>query len=137
MSPTTSTVVETSYGHSKTLKLSFEQALARAKETLKEAGFGVLFELDMQEKLREKLGVAFRRYVILGACNPALAHQALQAEIALGLLLPCNVIVYEEGDQTVVAAIDATEMMAVTGNPQLATVAAQVDEKLWRAIDSL
>jgi uncharacterized protein (DUF302 family) len=125
------------YGYSKTLGIGYRQAIERTKEALQQEGFGVLFELNMQEKLREKLGVEFRPYVILGACNPAMAYQTLQAEIDIGLLLPCNVIVYEQDGQSVVAAIDAAKMMTVVGNPQLAATARQVNEKLRRAIDSL
>ncbi|NOT59199.1 MAG: DUF302 domain-containing protein [Acidobacteria bacterium] len=125
------------YGHHKTLPLGVQPAIERAKEALQKEGFGVLFELDLQAKLREKLGVAFRPYVILGACNPALAYQTLQAEIDIGLLLPCNVIVYEQDGQSVVAAIDAAKLMTVVNNPQLAATAGQVDEKLRRVIDSL
>ncbi len=125
------------YGYSKTIDISYRQAIERTKEALQQEGFGVLFELDLQEKLREKLGVELRPYVILGACNPAMAYQTLQAEIDIGLLLPCNVIVYEQDGQSVVAAIDAAKMMTVVGNPQLAATAAQVNEKLRRAIDSL
>ena len=94
----------------------------------------MICDVCLDEKLREKLGVDFRRYVILGACNPPIAYQALQVEPALGLLLPCNVIVYEDGAKSVVAAIDARKMMAVTGNEELAAAAAQVDEMLGRVI---
>ena len=125
------------YGYRKTLGVGYLQAIERTRQALQQEGFGVLFELDLQEKLREKLGVEFRPYVILGACNPAMAYQTLQAEIDIGLLLPCNVIVYEQDGHSVVAAIDAAKMMTVVGNPQLAAAAAQVNEKLRRAIDSL
>lgn len=122
------------YGIGRELEASMDEALERTRASLQREGFGVLFELNLDEKLREKLGVDFRRYVILGACNPPIAYQALQAEPALGLLLPCNVIVYEEGAKSVVAAIDARKMMAVTGNEKLAAAAAQVDEMLGRVI---
>lgn len=128
---------EISYGFSKTLAMPVPQAIERAKETLKAEGFGVLAEINIKEKLQEKLGVEFREYVILGACNPPIAYQALQAEIGLGLLLPCNVVVYEEGGQAVVAAIDAVKMLSIVGNPQLEAAAAQVNEKLQRAIANL
>jgi uncharacterized protein (DUF302 family) len=126
-----------SYGFGRQLDLSFEQSLERVKEALEAEGFGVLSEINIRDKFREKLGVNFRNYVILGACNPPIAHQALQIEAALGLLLPCNVVVYEAGDKTVVAAIDAAKMMSVVGNPALNEAAAQVNEKLQRAIASL
>lgn len=122
------------YGIGRELEASMDEALERTRASLQREGFGVLFELNLDEKLREKLGVDFRRYVILGACNPPIAYQALQAEPALGLLLPCNVIVYEDGAKSVVAAIDARKMMAMTGNEKLAAAAAQVDEMLGRVI---
>ncbi len=125
------------YGFSRKLDLGFEQAVERVKETLKTEGFGVLSEINIAEKFKEKLGVDFRKYVILGACNPPIAYQALQLEAALGLLLPCNVIVYEEGEGTVVAAIDAAKMMSAVGNPKLEAAAAEVNEKLQRAIANL
>ena len=114
-----------------------EEALERTRAALQREGFGVLFEIDLDEKFREKLGVDFRRYKILGACNPSIAYQALQEEIGLGLLLPCNVIVYEEGGKSVVAAIDAQKMMGVTGNEKLAAAAGKVDEMLRRVIAGL
>jgi uncharacterized protein (DUF302 family) len=125
------------YGFSKALDAPFDEALERTREALKSEGFGVLSEINLKEKLKEKLGVDFRDYVILGACNPPLAYQTLQAEIEIGLLLPCNVIVYEQGGRSVVAAIDAAKMMTVVGNPQLEAAATQVNEKLRRVIDSL
>lgn len=126
-----------SYGFSRALDLPVPQAIERVKETLKAEGFGVLSEINIQEKLQEKLGVEFREYVILGACNPPIAYQALQEELALGLLLPCNVVVYAEDGQAVVAAIDAAKMLSIVGNPQLEAAAAQVNEKLQRAINNL
>jgi uncharacterized protein (DUF302 family) len=125
------------YGFSRALDLPFEEAVNRARETLKAEGFGVLSEVDIKEKMKEKLGVDFRNYVILGACNPPIAYQALQEEMGLGLLLPCNVVVYEENDQSVVAAIDAVKMMSIVGNPKLEAAAEQVNEKLQRAIANL
>lgn len=128
---------EISYGFSRKLELPFAQAVERVRETLKAEGFGVLSEINIQEKLKEKLGVDFHNYVILGACNPPIAYQALQLEAALGLLLPCNVVVYEENGQSVVAAIDAVKMMSIIGNPKLEAAAAQVNEKLQHAIANL
>jgi len=125
------------YGYGRSLDLSFGAAIARAKETLKNEGFGVLCEIDIREKLKERLGVDFGQYVILGACNPPIAYQSLQLEPNLGLLLPCNVVVYVEGDRTVVAAIDAVKMLSIVGNPELEMAAEQVNEKLRRAIDAL
>jgi uncharacterized protein (DUF302 family) len=125
------------YGISRELEVTMEEALERTRAALQREGFGVLFEIDLDEKFREKLGVDFRRYKILGACNPAIAYQAVQEEIGLGLLLPCNVIVYEEGGKSVVAAIDAQRMMGVTGNEKLAVAAGKVDEMLRRVIAGL
>ena len=128
---------EISYGYSRTLDIPYAQAVERAREALKAEGFGVLCEIDIKEKLREKLGVDFRNYVILGACNPPLAYQTLQEEIDIGLLLPCNVIVYEESGRSVVAAVDAAKMLSVVGNSKLESTAGLVNEKLRRVIDSL
>lgn len=127
-----------SYSYKRTLDISYSEAVGQTKEALKTEGFGVLCEIDIKEKLKEKLGVDFCNYVILGACNPPIAYQALQEEIDLGLLLPCNVVVYEmkEGE-TVVAAIDAAKMLSIVGNPKLQTAAETVNEKLRRAIDGI
>jgi uncharacterized protein (DUF302 family) len=125
------------YGFGRVLNLSFEKALDRVRDALKAEGFGVLCEIDVQEKLKEKLGVEFRKYKILGACNPPLAYQALQEEIGLGLLLPCNVVVYEMDDLTVVAAIDAAKMLSVVENAKLERSASMVNEKLQAVIKSL
>lgn len=134
---TEKTKSEIGYGYSRTLDIPFTQAVERTREALKTEGFGVLCEIDIQEKLKEKLGVAFRNYVILGACNPPLAFQTLQEELSIGLLLPCNVIVYEEGGRSVVSAIDAVKMLSVVNNPKLQATASQVNEKLRRVIESL
>ena len=128
------------YGFSKTLDVPYEEAVERARAALKEEGFGVLSEIDIKEKLKEKLGVDFRKYVILGACNPPLAYKTLQEEIDIGLLLPCNVIVYEtdEAGKSVVAAIDAKTMLSVVGdNATLDAVATEVNDKLKRVVAQL
>jgi uncharacterized protein (DUF302 family) len=128
------------YGFSKTIDLPYKEAVEKARAALKEEGFGVLCEIDIKGKLKEKLGVDFRNYVILGACNPALAYKTLQQEINIGLLLPCNVIVYEadEAGKSVVAAIDARMMMSVVGdNATLDAVATEVNEKLKRVVAQL
>jgi uncharacterized protein (DUF302 family) len=125
------------YGYSRTLDISYSEAIGRTRIALKSEGFGVLCEIDIKEKLKEKLGVDFRNYVILGACNPALAYQALQEEINIGLLLPCNVIVYEQDGRSVVSAVDAARMLSVVDNPKLESAAGQVNEKLHRVIDNL
>jgi uncharacterized protein (DUF302 family) len=128
------------YGFSKTVDVPYEEAVEKTRAALKEEGFGVLSEIDIKEKLKEKLGVDFRKYVILGACNPPLAYKTLQQEINIGLLLPCNVIVYEadEAGKSVVAAIDAKTMLSVVGeNPTLDAVAMEVNEKLKRVVAQL
>ena len=128
------------YGFSKAVDIPYEEAVEKTRVALKEAGFGVLSEIDIKEKLKEKLGVDFRHYVILGACNPPLAYKTLQEEINIGLLLPCNVIVYEadEPGKSVVAVIDAKAMLSVVGdNATLDAVAAEVNEKLKRVVGQL
>lgn len=125
------------YGFSKTVDLPYAEAVEKTRAALKEEGFGVLCEIDIKEKLKEKLGVDFRNYVILGACNPPLAYQTLQQEINIGLLLPCNVVVYDDGARTVVAAIDAARMLSVVGNPMLDSTASTVNDKLRRVVESI
>ena len=125
------------YGYLRTLKTSFHDAVVNTQEALKREGFGVLFQIDMRAKLEEKLGVDWPGYVILGVCNPQLAHQALQQEINLGLLLPCNAVVYESDGQVHVGVVDAARMLSVVGNSRLEDMARQVNEKLHRAIDSI
>jgi uncharacterized protein (DUF302 family) len=127
--------VGTGYTLSATTALAFDEAVARVKDELKAEGFGVLCEIDVQATLREKLGVESGRYVILGACNPPLAHRALEAEPALGVLLPCNVVVYERGGETHVAAIDVERMLSIVGNDELAPIAAEVRGRLAAVIE--
>jgi len=130
-------VTETNYGISRRLALPYEEAVERIKQALGEEGFGVLTEIDVKETLREKLQADFRPYVIIGACNPSLAHRALQTELEIGLLLPCNVIVYEDGDESVVTAIDPEAAMAVVGNEAIADIAREAKDRLRRAIERL
>jgi uncharacterized protein (DUF302 family) len=125
------------YGISAELSIPYDQAVQATREALKAQGFGVLTEIDVKETLREKLGVEFRRYVILGACNPPLAHRALQAETDIGLLLPCNVIVYEKDGGSVVSAMDPQMALGIVENPTLAPVAEEAAAKLRSAIDAL
>jgi len=128
------------YGLSRTVDIPYAEAVEKARAALKDEGFGVLCEIDIKEKLQEKLGVDFRRYVILGACNPPLAYKTLQQDLEIGLLLPCNVIVYEADDKnkSVVAAVDAKAMLSVVGNnATLDQVASEVNERLQRVISSL
>jgi uncharacterized protein (DUF302 family) len=128
---------ELKYGHVRAVALSFDEAPTRLEAALKAEGFGVLCQIDIQAKLREKLGVEFPRYVILGACNPPLAHEALTHEINLGLLLPCNAIVYEKDGQVWAGAVDAARMLSVVENPSMNPMAEDVNRKLRRAVDSL
>ncbi len=128
------------YGNSREVAIGFDKAVERAREELGKEGFGVLSEIRLDEKLKEKLGVDFRRYVILGACNPPLAYKTLQEDINIGLLLPCNVVVYEAEDKnrSVVAAIDASAMLSVVGsNPAIDEVAADVNERLGRVLANI
>jgi len=128
------------YGFSKTVALPYAEAVEKTRAALLAEGFGVLSEIDIKDKLKEKLGVDFRKYVILGACNPPLAYKTLQEEINIGLLLPCNVVVYEadEAGKSVVAAIDARTMLSVVGaNAALEAVATEVNEKLQRVVAQL
>lgn len=121
----------------KRLALPYEEALKHVKEELKQEGFGVLTEIDMKSTLREKLDVDFRKYAIIGACNPPLAHKALKAELEVGLLLPCNVIVYEDEQGSVVTAFDPETAFGVTDDPELATVAQEAKARLKRVIAAL
>jgi uncharacterized protein (DUF302 family) len=126
------------YHFSKTLKMPFDQAIARVTEALKKEGFGILTEIDVQQTLKRKLDVDFRPYRILGACNPPLAYRALQAEDKIGTMLPCNVIVQDVGDGMVeVSAVDPVASMAAITNPNLGEIAGTVQAKLRHVIDSL
>jgi uncharacterized protein (DUF302 family) len=128
----------TTFGMKKQLRAGYDEALKLVPEALKSEGFGVLTEIDVQSTLKQKLGVDFRRYKILGACNPPLAHQALQAELEIGVMLPCNVVVYEGDDRrAVVLAIDPTKTMAAADEPKLVELAGVVKDKLTRALAKL
>ena len=139
MNDTIATVSQSqhNYGIGKTVNLPFSEAVERTRQALQQQGFGVLFEIDMKAKLQEKLGVQFQNYAILGACNPSLAYQTLQEEIDIGLLLPCNVIVYEQDGQSIVVAIDAAKMMTVVGNPKLEANAQQINDMLRRVVENV
>lgn len=127
-----------SYGFNCRLPLTIAAAKAATTAALKQEGFGVLTESDVQATLKAKLGVDYRPYIILGACNPQLAYQGLQAEPELGLLLPCNVIVYDNGDQTsTVSIVDPFSMLGVVHNPALEPVAAEANARLHRVLDQL
>ena len=125
------------YGFSKEVGTPFEQAVEEVTERLKEHGFGILAKIDVREKLKEKLGIEFDNYVILGACNPAYAHKAILAEKDVGLLLPCNVIVYESNGRTVVSVIRPTVAMQMIDNPDLGEIARTVEGQLESVIASL
>lgn len=130
--------MHTTYGFSKKLDVPYDQAVEKATAALKEEGFGVLTEIDVKATLKKKLDVDFRRYVILGACNPPFAHKALSTELEIGLLLPCNVIVYETEDgASVVSALNPMAALGVVENPGLQNIAEQVTEKIKRAVDKL
>ena len=126
------------YALETTTTRSFEDTIARVTELLAAQGFGVLTEIDVQATLKKKLDVDFRRYRILGACNPPFAHRALQHSLDVGMLMPCNVIVYEtDAGKTVVSAVDPMQTMAAQGEPALRPLADEVRQKLQRVIDSL
>lgn len=127
------------YGMGTNVSLGYADAVARTKAALAAEGFGVLCEIDIAATLKKKLDVEFRPYVILGACNPPLAYRALQAERDIGLLLPCNVIVYaaDESGQCMVRAMDPVEALELTGNDEIRTVAEEVRASLRRVLESL
>jgi len=127
-----------SYYFAKTLPLGFEEAVGRVTEALKQQGFGVLTQIDVKQTLKAKIGVEFRNYRILGACNPKLAHEALQLEDKIGTMLPCNVVVQEiSRDRTEVAAIDPVASMAAVDNPRLKEAAQHVQTLLRKVIGAL
>lgn len=130
---------QTPFGLRVTLPVDYQQALDRTTMALKQEGFGVLTTIDVKQTLKQKLDADFRRYTILGACNPVLAHRALQAEIDIGLLLPCNVVVYETGPhESVVAAMAPLAAIGLAGDsPVLHGVAREADERLRRMLTSL
>ncbi len=126
------------YGFSKTVGYSYEAAIEKVTEELKKEGFGVLTSIDVKDTMKKKLDVDFKKYIILGACNPPLAHKALTAEVDLGLLLPCNVIVYEnEQKKTVVGFFDPRLMAKLVDNPKLEPIADDVYHKLHRVYTAL
>ena len=125
------------YGFSKSVDLSFEQTIDKVTNELKKEGFGVLTSIDVKETLKKKINVDFKKYTILGACNPPIAHKALLEEEELGLLLPCNIIVYEKDDQTIVSVFDPMIMTKVIDNEKIVPVAGQVKERLERVLQSV
>ncbi|MFC1974789.1 DUF302 domain-containing protein [Chloroflexota bacterium] len=128
----------TDYGLRAKLNVSYEEAIEKTTVALKEEGFGVLTEIDVKATLKKKLDADFQRYMILGACNPPLAYQALQNELEIGLLLPCNVIVYEtEPGQSVVSVVNPMAMLGVVENEALQKVADEAQARLTRVVDKL
>jgi uncharacterized protein (DUF302 family) len=126
------------YYNTKLINLSFEDAIIKVTDELKKEGFGVLTEIDVKETMKKKLDVDFRKYKILGACNPPFAYKALQAEDKIGTMLPCNVIVQENKDgKTEVATINPLVSMQVVNNPELLSVASQVSDKLKRVLEAV
>jgi len=125
------------YGFSKTVDLPYEKAIERITEELKKEGFGVLTEIDVKETLKKKLNVDFKKYKILGACNPPIAHNALLAEEELGLLLPCNVIVYEKEGKSVVSVFNPLIMTQIIEKEGFGEIAEEVRSRLMRALDAV
>lgn len=126
-----------SYGYNKQVELSFEEAVGNVRGELQKEGFGILTEIDVKETLKKKLDVDYDDYIILGTCNPPFAYKALQAEKEIGLLLPCNVIVYSYDGKTFVSTINPVEAMGMVDNPELEGIAKEVGEKLKRVVDSI
>ena len=126
------------YAFKKEVSLSYEEAVARVTEELKKEGFGVLTEIDVKKTLKKKLDVEFNKYSILGACNPEFAHKALKAREDIGLLLPCNVIVYEnEQGKTIVSIFNPRVMLSLVSDPKVEEIAGQVSDKLERVLNNL
>jgi len=125
------------YGFSKTVDMPYEQTIEKVTAELKKEGFGVLTSIDVKETLKQKINVDFKKYVILGACNPPIAHKALQTEEELGLLLPCNVIVYEKDGKTRVSIFDPMVMTWIMENDQMKPIATEVQERLQRVLTAI
>ena len=136
--PMTDALKHKGYTYRKSVGLPYEEAVSQVTAALKEEGFGVLTEIDMRATLKEKLNVEFPRYVILGACNPQLAHEALRKEVEIGSLLPCNVVVYDDqAGGSVISAVDPQTMMGVVQNTELEPIGNEAAERLQRALNSL
>ena len=125
------------YGFTKELNKPYEAVIEEITAALKNEGFGILTEINIKEKLKEKLGVEFRKYIILGACSPANAYKSLQVEENIGLMLPCNVIVYEKDGKTVLSVIKPATAMQMIDNAELKKIAEQVEDQLKRAFDAV
>jgi uncharacterized protein (DUF302 family) len=125
------------YGFSKTVDMPYEQVIEKVSTELKKEGFGVLTSIDVKETLKQKINVDFKKYAILGACNPLIAHRALQEEEELGLLLPCNVVVYEKEDKTHVSIFDPMVMTWIMENDNIKPIATEVQERLQRVLKAI
>jgi len=125
------------YGFTRDLALPYEKAVKLVREVLQKEGFGILTEIDVKEKFREKLGVDFKKYIILGACNPPYAYKAIRAEEGIGLMLPCNVVVYENNGGSVLSIIRPTVTMEMIDNPELRKVVSDVEIKLKHVFDAI
>ncbi len=125
------------YGFIKEMDMPFEKAVEMITEELKKEGFGILTTIDLKEKFKEKLNINFKKYMILGACNPTFAHKSLLAEENIGLLLPCNVIVYEKGNKTVIGIIKPSTAMGMIDNEELGDIAENVETKLKKVFESI
>ena len=131
-------MISMDYAISKSVTMSFNDTVNRVSSELQKEGFGIITEIDLKSKFREKLGKDFRKYTILGACNPKLAYEAIQKESHIGVMLPCNVLVQEHEDGKVeVSAINPMQSIGVIGNPELEAMATQVSEKLKAALDRM
>ncbi|MBP1734315.1 MAG: transporter ATP-binding protein [Deltaproteobacteria bacterium] len=126
-----------SYGFTKELDIPYETAVEQVRDALKKEGFGILTEINVKEKMKEKLGLDMRKYIILGACNPPNAYKAILAEENIGLMLPCNVIVYEKGTTTVLSVIRPTTVMQMLDNVDLQKVAEEVEAQLKKVFDAI
>jgi len=125
------------YGFSKDVALSYEDTINKVTGELKKEGFGVLTKIDVKDTLKNKIDVDFKKYSILGACNPTLAYKALQAEEDIGLLLPCNVVVYEKDEKSVVSILNPSLMKEIVSNESINSIADEVNEKLQRVLESV
>ncbi|HVB74119.1 MAG TPA: DUF302 domain-containing protein [Ktedonobacteraceae bacterium] len=130
-------MMKTTYGFGTNLNLPYDEAIQRVKDALKTEGFGVLTEIDVRKTMREKLGIEMEPYAILGACNPLLAHRALEQEPDIGLLLPCNVVVRAEGAASRVDIADPQVMLGIVGNEQISSVAEEAKQRLQRVVAAL
>ena len=125
------------YGYKKEVQLGYSEAVSKIKEELKKEGFGVLTEIDVQDTLKKKLNVDFENYVILGACNPPFAYKALQVMKEMGLMMPCNVVVYSDKGRTFIAAAMPTVLLGLAKNDQLKGTAEEIETKLKKAVDAV